>query len=167
MALDMPELSARARTIRLLVLDVDGVLTDGRIQLDADGREMKTFHVHDGFGLRQLMKAGYEIAVISGRKSAAVEARMQDLGITRLYLGRGDKQTAMNELLAETGFQRDEVAVVGDDAPDIPLFETAGLTFTVPDAPAEIRTAVDAVTERRGGHGAVREVCDLLLASRD
>ena len=159
-------LGAAAR-IELLVLDVDGVMTDGRLVYDADGREAKVFNVRDGYGIKALQAAGVRVAVISGRKSRPVSVRMAELGIEQVILGRDDKLAALEELIAQLGIASlTQFAYVGDDLPDLPAIEAAGLGLTVADGRAELRTAAAGITQCRGGQGAVREVCDLLLAAR-
>jgi len=157
---------ASAARVRLLVLDVDGVLTDGRLCYDAEGRESKSFHVRDGYGMQQLMAGGIPIAVISGRRSAAAAARLAELGVRHVHLGRNDKRVVLDQLLAELRISPAEVACVGDDVPDLPILRGAGLAITVADAHPDVLAAVHWVTAAAGGCGAVREVCDLLLASR-
>lgn len=157
--------SAAAR-IRLLVLDVDGVLTDGRLYYDAEGRESKSFHVRDGYGMQQAMAAGVTLAVISGRQSPAAAARLAELRVAHVFLGRNDKRVVFDRLLAELGVPASEVACVGDDVTDLDIMAVAGLGITVADAHPDVLRAADWVTEARGGRGAVREICDLLVASR-
>ena len=152
--------------IRLLVLDVDGVMTDGRLHYDAQGREAKVFHVHDGHGIKRAMRAGIEIAVISGRHSKAVETRMTELGIEHVRLGQENKSEAFTEITAQLGIAPEIVACVGDDEPDLPIMQTAGLGIAVADAQPVVRERADWCTTRGGGRGAVREVCDLLIAAR-
>ncbi|MBM4195999.1 MAG: HAD-IIIA family hydrolase [Gammaproteobacteria bacterium] len=164
--LDAPQLLDRAARIRLLVLDVDGVMTDGRLWYDAAGREFKAFNVRDGYGIRQLMRAGITVAVISGRASESAAGRMRDLGIEHALLGREDKEPAFDELLARTRIAAAETACVGDDAPDIPLLRRAGLAVAVADCHECLAPVAAWRTSRPGGRGAVREVCDLLLAAR-
>ena len=160
------ELLERARRIRLLVLDVDGVLTDGRLHISATGEEVKIFHVRDGSGLVALQRAGVAVAIISGRASAAVTRRATELGIAHVCQGIGDKGAALDALCRELALAKHEIACVGDDTPDIPMFERAGISVAVADAhPAAVARA-DWVTQARGGRGAVREICDLLLAAR-
>ena len=151
--------------MRLLVLDVDGVLTDGRLHYDADGRESKSFHVRDGFGMKQAMRAGIAIAVISGRRSGAAAARMTELGIPHVLLGHEDKVAAFQDLLARLGIPADETACVGDDLPDLALLESCGLGIAVADAHPSVRAGAHWITDKPGGCGAVREVCDLLVAA--
>jgi 3-deoxy-D-manno-octulosonate 8-phosphate phosphatase (KDO 8-P phosphatase) len=155
----------RAAAIRLLVLDVDGVLTDGTILLGG-AEELKSFHVRDGLGLRLLMSAGIEVAVISGRDSAAVTRRMTELGIQHVFQGVEDKLAVLERLRAELRIDAHEVAVVGDDLPDLPPMRAAGLAIAVADAQEEVRAAAHRVTRSRGGRGAVREIADGLLAAR-
>lgn len=154
----------RAAKIRLLVLDVDGVLTDGRLYFGADGEMLKAFHVRDGAGIVQLRKAGIDIAVISGRRSAAVDYRMQELGVRHVKQGVADKQVVLRELLSELNLSTQVVACMGDDTPDIPMFALAQLAVAVADAHPEVRATAHLITQLSGGQGAVREVCDLILS---
>jgi 3-deoxy-D-manno-octulosonate 8-phosphate phosphatase (KDO 8-P phosphatase) len=156
----------RARDVRLLVLDVDGVLTDGRLYFSARGEELKVFHVRDGAGIVQLLKSGVQIAVISGRESRAVEKRTSELGITWLRQGVSDKLHALNDLLAILNLGPQAVACVGDDSPDIPLFATARLAIAVADAHPDVIARAHHVTTHLGGQGAVREVCDLIMKAQ-
>ncbi len=156
----------RTRGIRLLVLDVDGVLTDGRILLTDRGEEAKAFHVKDGLGLRMLMERGVQVALVSGRRSAAVEKRAGELGIREVHQGVSDKQALCRALRERGGLEREEVACIGDDLPDLGMFAEAGLRIAVADAAPELRRAADRVTAAPGGCGAVREACEWLLASR-
>lgn len=161
-----PEIIELAAGIELLVLDVDGVMTDGRLHYDADGREAKVFHVRDGLGIKRLMAADVQVAVISGRSSTAVAKRLSELGIRHVTLGRDDKLAALRELLGRLGLESlSTVAYVGDDVPDLPAIEAVGLGIAVADAHPDVRDKAQALTERGGGQGAVREVCDLLLAA--
>jgi 3-deoxy-D-manno-octulosonate 8-phosphate phosphatase (KDO 8-P phosphatase) len=159
-------LTAAAGT-ELLVLDVDGVLTDGRLHYDAEGREAKVFHVRDGFGIKAAMACGIQVAVISGRASVPVQRRMQELGITQVVLGRDDKLIALRELCDRLGLDSlSGVAYVGDDLPDLPAIKAVGLGLTVADGHPEVLAAAMAATQRAGGYGAVREICDLLIQQR-
>lgn len=160
------ELRAAAARIRLLVLDVDGVLTDGRLLYDAEGRESKSFHVRDGYGMQQAMAAGVTLAVISGRRSPAAAARLAELRVPHVFLGRNDKRAVFDQLLADLGVTASDVACVGDDVTDLDIMSVAGLGITVADAHPEVLRAADWVTAAGGGRGAVREICDLLVASR-
>jgi 3-deoxy-D-manno-octulosonate 8-phosphate phosphatase (KDO 8-P phosphatase) len=161
-----PDLLERAGRVRLLVLDVDGVLTDGRLHLTARGEETKVFHVRDGSGLVAVQRAGIVVAIISGRDSPAVTRRAGELGIRHVFQGIADKRAALDALLAELGITADALACVGDDTPDVPMLECATLAVAVADAHATARAAAHWTTPSAGGHGAVREVCDLLLTAR-
>jgi 3-deoxy-D-manno-octulosonate 8-phosphate phosphatase (KDO 8-P phosphatase) len=152
--------------IRLLVLDVDGVMTDGRLHYDAQGHEAKVFHVHDGHGIKQAMRVGIEVAVISGRQSKAVETRMTELGIGHVRLGQENKSKAFGEITTQLGIAPEAVACIGDDEPDLPIMQSAGLGIAVADAQPVVRERADWCTTLNGGQGAVREVCDLLIAAR-
>lgn len=161
------KLDARlAARLRLLVLDVDGVLTDGALLFGARGEVLKVFHVRDGHGIKLLQTAGLEVAVISGRRSAAVTRRCRELGIRHVFQGVDDKVRALDKLLARLGLSVGQMACVGDDTPDIPLFARAGLSVAVADAHPLARAAAHRVTSLPGGRGAVREVCDWLLEAR-
>jgi 3-deoxy-D-manno-octulosonate 8-phosphate phosphatase (KDO 8-P phosphatase) len=160
------ELLAIAARIRLLVLDVDGVLTDGRLWYDSEGREIKSFHVRDGYGIQQLQAAGIRVAVISGRSSGAAAARLAELRVPHVYLGRNDKKAVLDGLLIELGIKADQVACVGDDTTDLEIMQMCGLGITVADAHPEVLSRSTHVTRQGGGRGAVREVCELLLAAR-
>jgi len=160
------ELLRRAAAIRLLILDVDGVLTDGRLYYDAEGREFKSFHVRDGYGIRRVMAVGITVAVISGRGSQSASARMADLGIGHVLLGREDKGAALDELLARLGVGPDDAACVADDATDLPVMRRVALPIAVADCHPSVVHAAAWRTSLPGGAGAVREVCDLLLAAR-
>lgn len=152
--------------IRLIVLDVDGVLTDGRVTLDADGREIKSFDVHDGQGIRIWLDAGYEIGIITGRSSRALTCRAQELGIRHVYQGSRDKARDFEDLLKRTELTAAESAMVGDDLPDLAILRKAGFPVAVRDAADEVKAAAALVTTRRGGCGAVREAIEHLLRNR-
>jgi 3-deoxy-D-manno-octulosonate 8-phosphate phosphatase (KDO 8-P phosphatase) len=154
-----------ASTIRLLVLDVDGVLTDGKLYYGPDGEALKAFHVRDGLGIRMAMKAGIEVAVISGRASPATATRLRELGVRHVTLACPDKLPVLQELQRSLGIPADATAVVGDDVPDLEMMGGAGLKVAVGDAHADIKRAADWITSAKGGRGAVREVCDALLGS--
>ncbi len=160
------ELRSAAARIRVLVLDVDGVLTDGRLYYDADGRETKAFHVRDGYGIQRVLAAGITVAVISGRRSGAAAARLAELRVPHVFLGRNDKAAALAELLAVLQAPAETVACVGDDTPDLGMMGGAGLRIAVADAHPDVAREAHWVTALPGGQGAVREVCDLLLAAR-
>lgn len=159
-------ISERAARVRLVVFDVDGVFTDGCLYYGAGGEELKVFHVHDGQGVKRLLKSGVAVAVISGRESAAVARRMQDLGVAHLFQGDEHKLPIFERLLKKLGLNADETACVGDDLPDLPLLERAGLAIAVPNALPEVKARAHQVTQAAGGRGAVREVCDLIMAAR-
>lgn len=156
----------KARHVRLLALDVDGVLTDGRLYFSEDGQEIKTFDTQDGHGIKMLQKCGIEVAIITGRTTRLVARRAANLGISRLIQGREDKLVALRETCVELGLDLDEAAYVGDDWPDLPAILAAGLGIAVANAHAELRARADHVTTLSGGRGAVREVCDLILAAQ-
>jgi 3-deoxy-D-manno-octulosonate 8-phosphate phosphatase (KDO 8-P phosphatase) len=161
-----PQVWERAGQVRLLILDVDGVLTDGRIYFGADGEAFKAFHVRDGHGLKMVQRAGLEVAVLSGRRSDAAFHRARELGITRFYEGLRDKVAVMEELAATLDLAPQALAAVGDDLVDLPLFARVGLAVAVADAAPEVKAAAHWVTASEGGFGAVREVCDLLLKAQ-
>ena len=156
---------ANLEKIRLVAFDVDGVFTDGRFYLSDDGVESKTFHTQDGYGVRRLLDAGLAVAVISGRKSQAVTQRMAELGVAHVVLGCKDKVAALDKLAAELGLSASECAYVGDDLPDLPLLEHVGFSVAVANAVSLLQEQCDYVTGKPGGCGAVREVCDLIVAA--
>ncbi|HTX04366.1 MAG TPA: HAD-IIIA family hydrolase [Steroidobacteraceae bacterium] len=156
-------LADAAARVRLLVLDVDGVLTDGRLYYGARGEALKVFHVRDGLGLKLLAKAGITVAVISGRRSAMTARRCRELGVRHLVQGAENKLAAFQRLRGRLGVASSACACVGDDLPDVALMREVGLSFAVADAHPQARRAARVVTELSGGHGAVREICDLLL----
>ena len=154
----------KAKKIKMLVLDVDGVMTDGRIVMNDLGQEIKFFNVKDGHGIRLLLKAGIDVAIITGRESETVRRRASDLGIQIVYQGIKDKAS---KIIKEKGFEKEQVCCMGDDLPDIPMFECAGLPIAVADAAYETRESAVYVTKSSGGCGAVREVCEIILKSKD
>ena len=156
----------RLAELRLVAFDIDGVFTDGRFYLSDDGIESKAFNTQDGFGIRRLIDAGFEVAVISGRRSAAAEKRMEELGVRHVILGTGDKVAAFDDLISRLGIRASECAYVGDDIPDLPLLDKVGYPVSVANAVEEVRDFCDYTTRASGGYGAVREVCDLVLAAR-
>lgn len=151
------------KNIKLLLLDVDGVLTDGRITYNSDGTETKAFDVKDGHGLKMLQRAGIKVGIITGRKSSVVEHRAQELGINILYQGALDKLVPFQEILEKHSVKEDEIAYVGDDIVDLPILQRVGFSATVADAIPEVKERVDYIAERAGGKAAVREICDLIL----
>lgn len=150
--------------IRCLILDVDGVLTDGTIWLTEQGVELKRFHIHDGVGIKRLQNAGVTIAIISGRNSGSVSARMAELQVRHVYQGCADKLKVFQQLIQELGLQSTEVAYMGDDLPDLPVMQQVGLSIAVANACPAVKAVAHWCTEKSGGQGAVREVCDRLLA---
>jgi len=161
-----PVLQERAAAIRMLVLDVDGVLTDGRLYFDETGNEMKAFNTRDGMGMKALQQSGIEVAVITGRNSEIVSRRMAQLDIQHVYQGREDKLNAFTHLLEVTGFEAEQVCFAGDDWIDLPVLVRAGLAVTVHDADEYVKDHVHWITQRKGGEGAVREICNLILAAQ-
>ena len=153
-------------SLQLVVFDVDGVMTDGRFSLDEKGMETKTFHTQDGYGLRMLLEAGLEIAIVTGRQSGAVSARMAELGITHVYQGARHKAAVLTQLLASVAIEPLQAAAVGDDVPDLDLFNGVGTGIAVANATTPVLAAAQWVTRRTGGHGAVREIADAILNAR-
>lgn len=155
-----------ADRIKLLVLDVDGVLTDGRLWFGAEGEALKVFHVRDGAGIKALQSAGVTVAIISGRTSPAVTRRAAELGIRHVRQGAEDKAAALAELLGETGVAASVTACIGDDTPDLAVMTRVALPIAVADAHPSVLAAAHHVTRLGGGRGAVREICDLLIEAR-
>ena len=155
-----------AAEIALVVLDVDGVLTDGRLWYGPDGETLKAFNVRDGHGIKSLVAAGVGVAVISGRRSAAVTSRMRELGVADVAQGVSDKARALAELLKRNAVDPRRVACLVDDTPDLGLMAAVGMPAAVADAHPDVLAAAKHVTRAAGGHGAVREFCDFLLAAR-
>jgi len=160
------KLQDRLKRIRLLLLDVDGVLTDGSIIYDDQGMETKAFNAKDGLGMRLLMDAGIEIGLITGRSSKALKHRCQNLGISRLMDGVGDKAVALERVMSETGLTRDQIGFVGDDLPDMAIMARVGLRVAVSDAHPAVRDMAHMVTQQPGGRGAVRELCEAILEAK-
>lgn len=156
----------RAKKVQLLLLDVDGVLTDGTIIYTHDGGESKGFNTQDGFGLRILQDAGIAVGLITARTSEAVTRRAADLGFAHLYQGRNDKGAVYKEILKKTGLSPEQTSYMGDDLLDLPLLLQVGCSFAPANAVAEVRQRVHYTTEHSGGHGAVREACELILEAR-
>lgn len=161
--LDRDTLLERAAGIRLAIFDVDGVLTDGRLHYAEDGREIKAFHAQDGLGIKYLQRIGITVAVITGRNSPIVSQRMSELGVDHVYQGRSDKRETFDGLLNVLELERHQVAYTGDDLVDLPLLKKSGLALTVPNAHPRVKPHAHWITQRPGGHGAGRDVCDLLL----
>jgi 3-deoxy-D-manno-octulosonate 8-phosphate phosphatase (KDO 8-P phosphatase) len=156
----------RASRIQILVLDVDGVLTDGRITYTANGMEVKSFHVRDGSGLVFWQRLGGRVAIISGRASPAVDVRAAELGVTLVRQGADDKKCAFRAVLEATGLRPEQACCVGDDLPDLPLLRACGLAVAVADACPEVRAVAHYVTRAAGGRGAVREVVEVVLRAQ-
>ncbi len=159
-------LIAKIRQIRLLVLDVDGVMTDGRIIMDHEGRETKNFNVKDGHGMKVLMRYGVDVILVTGRKSTVVEHRARDLGIGEIHQGVHNKLEIAEAILRNRSMNYDHMAFVGDDIVDIPVLKRAGFSVAVADAVEDVKKCVDYVTVNKGGRGAVREVCELILKAK-
>jgi YrbI family 3-deoxy-D-manno-octulosonate 8-phosphate phosphatase len=153
-------------SIKLLILDVDGVLTDGRITMNERGEEVKSFDVKDGLGLKMLMSTGVEVVIITGRKSMVVEHRAKELGIDEVWQGFKDKGALSRKIIGEKGLEKNEVCCIGDDLPDLAMFMEAGLRIAVADGVEEVREEADFVTKKKGGYGAVREACEWILKSK-
>jgi len=160
------ELARRAKALDWLLFDVDGVLTDGRLLYGADGEQWKVFHVRDGLGLRLAQRAGLRVGILSGRGSAALEARARDLGLDVVIQERSDKDAAFAEFLIEQGTAPERVAFMGDDLLDLPVMRRCALSFAPADAVAEVRERVDRVLANRGGSAVVRELCEMILRAR-
>lgn len=160
------EFEEKLRKIRLVILDVDGALTDGRITFGTDGLEIKSFDVRDGHGIKIAKRSGLELAVITGRTSEVVARRAEELGISRVYQRAWDKKVVLEELLGELNLEGEQVAALGDDVVDIPLFRRVGIGFAVPEAPIEVRREAGFVTSHRGGWGAAREVIEMILKAQ-
>ncbi len=160
------ELLARFKNIKLLVLDVDGVMTNGGLTIGDDGQEYKTFHAHDGLGMKLLKASGVEMAIITGRTSNVVKKRAESTGVAHFYQGAEDKLAAFNDLVSKSGLQASHCAFMGDDVVDLPPMLKCGLALTVPDSPALVLQYAHYVTAKSGGHGAVREICELIMQAQ-
>ena len=155
-----------AKSIELLIFDVDGVFSDGLIYMGNNGEELKTFHTRDGYGIKSIMNAGIEVAIITGRKSKIVENRMKSLGINIIYQGQEDKLKAYNEICQNLAISPSTTGYVGDDLIDWPVMEKVALKVCVADGHPLLMKKANYITVMKGGHGAVREVCDLVLEAR-
>ncbi len=160
------DILAKAQEIKLLVCDVDGVFSDGRIYLGNDGEELKAFHTKDGFGIKALGASGVDVAIITGRNSAIVANRMKALNVAHIIQGQEDKLPALTELIKKLDINISEVAYIGDDVPDLPCIEAVGLGISVSDAHPLVLQGANYTTFTRGGFGAVRETCDLIMQSQ-
>lgn len=156
----------QARDIRALVLDVDGILSDGFVSLTNSGDEIKSFDIRDGLGMKLVQQSGVKVIIITGRKSHIVEKRMTDLGVDLIFQGREDKGVALKEACTQLNILPEDCLYMGDDWPDLSAFAIAGMKVTVPNGHVEVRRRADLVTQAMGGRGAVREVCDMLLTSK-
>jgi 3-deoxy-D-manno-octulosonate 8-phosphate phosphatase (KDO 8-P phosphatase) len=166
MALERPAVEEKARRIKLVLFDVDGVLTDGQLIYGPSGEALKTFNTRDGHGIVLLRLAGIESGILSARDSEIVRARARELGIRHPSQGHRDKSVALDGLLARAGRTLDEVAFMGDDVNDLPALSQVGLSAAPADAAAEVLARVDFISSRQGGHGAARELCELILQSQ-
>jgi 3-deoxy-D-manno-octulosonate 8-phosphate phosphatase (KDO 8-P phosphatase) len=164
--LSVDAIAERARSIEWILLDVDGVLTDGRLVYGAEGEQWKVFDVRDGLGMKLAQRAGLKVGILSGRVSAALERRAQGLELDALMMDREKKGEAFAEFLAAHGTAAERVAYIGDDLVDLPVLRRCGLAFAPADAVAEVREHAHRVLESRGGRGAVREMCELILRAR-
>jgi 3-deoxy-D-manno-octulosonate 8-phosphate phosphatase (KDO 8-P phosphatase) len=158
--------TSRAKLTRLIAFDVDGVMTDGGLYFSDSGEEFKRFNSLDGHGIKMLRASGVEVAIITGRTSRCVEARAKNLGITHVYQGAEHKLTAMVDLLNKLKLSRDAAAYMGDDVVDLTVMRHVGLSISVPESPKLVRTHSHYVTQRSGGHGAVREACELIMSAQ-
>jgi 3-deoxy-D-manno-octulosonate 8-phosphate phosphatase (KDO 8-P phosphatase) len=159
-------LRQRLSRIRLLAMDVDGVLSDGRVIYDDRGRELKCFHAHDGYGMRRAIGLGLRLAIITGRSSPVVARRAKELGVTEVHQGIEDKLAVYRSLKRRFRLTDDEICYIGDDAPDRPVLDAAGVSAAPADAQGEVRDSVDIVTGKKGGRGAVRELLDAILRAK-
>ena len=157
----------RCKSVKMVVFDVDGVFSDGSIYLGNNGEELKAFNTKDGYGVKALGQCGIAVAIITGRKSKIVEERMRSLKVTHLFQGREDKQKALAELTRITGYQKHQLACMGDDMPDLGMFALSDIKIAVQDAHPLIKSAANYITTLGGGKGAVREVCDLFLQANN
>lgn len=160
------ELARRATRLEWLLFDVDGVMTDGRLLYGPEGERLKVFNVRDGLGMKLAQRSGLKVGILSGRVTVALEVRARELGVDALIMDRSDKGPAFAEFLAERSTTPERVAYVGDDLIDLPVLRRCGLSFAPADAVAEVRAHVDCVLSRRGGQGAVREMCERVLKAR-
>lgn len=162
----MQDILEKAAKIKLVIFDIDGVLTTGALFIGDDGQEYKAFHSKDGHGLRMLQDGGVDVAILTGRTSNVVSHRANDLGITRVYQGKRQKLPAYEELIAETGLSHEEIAYVGDDVVDLPVMTRVGLAICVQDGHPFVKKHAHWITEHNGGCGAGRDVCELILEAQ-
>lgn len=159
-------LETKLQQIKLVITDIDGVLTDGLLHYDANGEAIKSFHVRDGLGIKMLMESGVQVAVLSGRDSAILRKRISDLGIKLFFLGKLEKKSACYELMQQAGVSPEQTAYIGDDSVDLPAFAVCGVSFAVADAADYIQNQADYVLKQAGGRGAFREMSDMILAAQ-
>jgi len=157
------DITTRAAKVRLMIFDIDGVMTDGSLHYEAEGETIKTFHVHDGLGIKLLQQTGVATAIITARQSEIITKRAKDLGIVHVMQGVHDKRAGFDALLEKTGLTADACGFVGDDWIDLPILTHVGFAVSVPNGRAEVRSRVHHVTQASGGHGAVRELCELIM----
>lgn len=157
----------KAKKIKLVILDIDGVLSTGMLYYGEHGETFKPFHVHDGVGIRMLQRAGIAVAIISAKRSEPLIKRLSDLDIQHVYLGHESKLPAYQKLKADLGLKDDEIAYMGDDLPDLPVLTCAGLAATVANGVDEVKQHVDYIAKNKGGKGAVREFCEMLLKAQN
>lgn len=161
------ELQRKLQAIQLIIFDVDGVLTDGKIVLGEDGNEYKSFHVHDGLGMVMLLQSNIDVAIITARSSQIVASRMKSLGIKHLYQGQHDKELAYKDLKEKSQLEDHQIAYLGDDIIDLPAMKHCGLKLSVQNAHPSLKDISDYVTQKEGGNGAAREVCEMLLSAQN
>lgn len=157
----------KAKSVKCLISDVDGVLTEGFLYIDDAGNELKVFHVQDGMGLKLLMNAGIQVAVITTSRNPVIDHRMRQLGIEIYYTGQVDKQEAYQKIKQQLHLMDEEIAYIGDDLPDLPLIQQAGMGVAVENAVKKVKASADWQTSKSGGLGAVRELCDFILEAQD
>ncbi len=162
----MTDINSKARLIQCLICDLDGVLTDGQVSLDNTSIEMKSFYIQDGLGLKLLMGVGIHVAVITGSNQPLIESRMRQLGIEHFFAGQTNKQHAYDTLKHRLQLTDAQFAYIGDDLPDYPIMQQVGLGVAVANAVHAVKRGADVVTQQAGGHGAVREICDLILQAQ-
>jgi len=158
-----PDAKERARAIRIMVFDVDGVMTDGRLYFSNGGEEMKSFHTLDGQGVKMLRESGVEVALLTARQSQIVARRAAELGIVRVRQGAADKRAGFDDLISECGLTADKAGYIGDDLVDLPVLVRCGFAASVPEAPEAVRSRVHYVSRAGGGRGAVRELCEFIM----
>lgn len=161
------EVMQRAKNIKLVIFDVDGVMTDGGLTIGDDGQEYKTFNTQDGLGMKLLKNSGVQMAIITGRTSKVVTQRAESTGVAHFYQGVDDKLVAFNDLLAKLNIKPEQAAFMGDDVVDMPPMLRCGLSITVPAAPKSVQARAHYITQKEGGRGAVREVCELIMQAQN